>query len=920
MNGRSAEEYYYTHGKNLNPEVMEAKARASTEIDNLLDASVYDGHDDDGRDGHVHNNYPGGFDYYKTIFKSGNQYYEATISIGKTRFGDKFHSVSDIKNITQDTMDSYGENPKFHFLRDTSMENVSQGENSVKPLATDSDGNALATELPGGTISADTTRYSLSSWTDKEVKTVRKNLLKNGFTATEADKWISDVNSIAAIIAADKDRLDFLPDPDQKFKKPNGDVYKWTLDASTLCAKRLLYQGTFNAIQKALPNTPLRPGDLIELANMMHEMGYRTPCGICYVESRRRHLGNFTEEFLAGYNGEYKSTYAELTSTDGLAKLKKEHRQAYDDYIAAMNGKGVASPKVVQLRTDYRGDVRNLTKDSIAYLNSIGGLRIQSFSDFETPHLMDMMQAVIDMAAVKLKSQAYTKVPNFAWVFGDTGIKINLSLMGEGTGVDADGNLIFSNTEGMDFDEAMKLRNRYSKNVGAILVGMNDEHIIAAMGDSRIDFIIPFHRSGWSADELSRMKTLESYTDYQDSQNELWITGKDENGKYITKSIDKKTGNLDPYGENGYWEYDKSGRENAEKYLRLCAEQKRLPKFSQFLVDDGNGSFSLPQGDDARSVKIREGYWKTLIDFKMYDNDGVGAPQEAVMPNINMAEAYRVLNDYEAPKGGNNALPVADPVVDRYVEWYKENHQDNQRYSLPEANDQRALRDSIPENKNEGFASTPMVDDIDNMGTEGNPSTESLNDNSDAVKLDAEYEDAVSRGDIQKATDMLMDKLRKTNGVIPFMAPEWDSGQHRETAKLLKRKDPEAIATAAEAMSKQVPDNAVLVPMPGHDGIVKEDDWVMALTNAIAERTGRPVVVALEGAEHESRQKAKSRGERGASQEELGFRKVAEIPEGTIPIFIDNVVGKGVTADAAREAMGGGILHWRTPRRSALQE
>ena len=412
----------------------------------------------------------------------------------------------------------------------------------------------------------------------------------------------------------------------------------------------------------------------------MHEMGYQTPCGICYVESRRRHLGNFTEEFLASYEGEYKPTYAELTSTKGLADLKENHRQAYDDYIAAMNGKGVASPKVVQLRTDYRGDVRSLNKDSVKNLNEIGGLRIQSFSDFEIPHLLDMMQAVMDMAAVDLKSQAYTKVPAFAWVFGDTGIKINLSLMGEGKGVDENGNLLFSDTEGMKFDEAMKIRDRYSKNVGTILVGMNDEHIIAAMGDSRIDFIIPFHKSGWSNEELARMKTLENYSDYQNDQNEYWITGVDKNGNYITKSIDKKTGNLDPYGENGYWDYRKNGQANAEKYLELCKQQKRMPKFSQFLVDNGDGSFSLPQGTDKRSTAIREGYWKTLIDFKMYDNNGKGAPQQAVVPKVNMDEAMRVMDEYTPPEGGNNALPVAQPVVDRYVEKYMKDHP-QQRYS-----------------------------------------------------------------------------------------------------------------------------------------------------------------------------------------------------------------------------------------------
>lgn len=208
---------------------------------------------------------------------------------------------------------------------------------------------------------------------------------------------------------------------------------------------------------------------------------------------------------------------------------------------------------------------------------------------------------------------------------------------------------------------------------------------------------------------------------------------------------------------------------------------------------------------------------------------------------------------------------------------------------------------------NEGASGSSMVDAIDNMEQAVTPSVQSINDIDDTVKKDREYEAAVERGDIERATEMLMDKLRSTKGVIPFMAMEWDAGENRKIAKALKTGDPEAIATAAEKMSRHVPENAVLIPMPGRSGKLTNDSWTVKLANAIGEKTGRPVVIALEGKEHESRQEAKHRGEKGVGREDLGFRQVAEIPEGTFPIFIDNVVGSGVTADAAREAMGGGI-------------
>ena len=130
-------------------------------------------------------------------------------------------------------------------------------------------------------------------------------------------------------------------------------------------------------------------------------------------------------------------------------------------------------------------------------------------------------------------------------------------------------------------------------------------------------------------EELNKMSVLNSYSDYTDTQNEKKIVGKDKKGGYKTESLEKsKQVNFQPVGENGYWDFSKSGKENAEEYLRMCSEDGRLPKFSQFLVDNGDGSFSLPKGTDKRSTTIREGYWKTLIDFKMYENDSYGRTKE----------------------------------------------------------------------------------------------------------------------------------------------------------------------------------------------------------------------------------------------------------------------------------------------------
>ena len=575
-------------------------------------------------------------------------------------------------------------------------------------IAESDDGEPLATELRGGTVAVSPdAKYSLSSFNPEERRKVREALLKaedeNGnkrFTEEQVDKYLTDAMGLASMIAADRVRLDFeVSDPEKSMVKSNSD-YGASIDASTLCAKRLVYQGTFDAIQHALPNTPLMPEDLIRLSDMMREMGYETPCGICYVESRRRNLDKYIAEWLKDYKGEYVPTIAEVSTTDGLEEIRKNHRQTYDDFMAAMNSHGKQNnPKPVQLRTEYKGEIRDLSDKSREKFINHGGIRLQSFSDFETPHLLDMVQVVMDIASKGLTSQAYTKVPNFAWVFGDTGIKINLSLIGKGEGVDENGNLIFDDVEGMPFEEAMKLRDRYSKNVGTILVGINDKQILAAMADPRIDYIIPFHSSGWTKDDMRLMHTLENYKDYQNYQTEKDL----DTGAKTTKN---KGNNIAPVGEkdeygNGYWDFNKSGKENAETYLDLCYKNRLVPVFSQFLDKDENGHYHLkPDGST-------DGYWKMLVDFKMYENGGdgsnggevKGAPQLAVTPDINMNEARRVLDDYRlyrkqpgentepAVMKDNNSLPVAKTVVDQFVKEYKANHpldENRTKYSLPE--------------------------------------------------------------------------------------------------------------------------------------------------------------------------------------------------------------------------------------------
>ena len=540
---------------------------------------------------------------------------------------------------------------------DASIENVN--------VAVANDGSAYRT-------------YSLKTWNESEYATEKKKAAEElaeaiGVTKRTATEYINNINSVAAIIAEDKERLDYKASPYGSAWKSNAE-YGGSIDMSTLCPKRRMYTGTVAEIQKAMPNTALTAEDYVSIRSMMMEKGYEVACGFCYVESSRKDIGKYTGEFLEQYKKDHPEsnyTQVDFNTPEGLEKVQESDKGAYDKYLEFMNRLAQRKPKLFENRTEYRHEILDAfkRKETIEKKNKNGGVRLQSFSDFETPHLIDMMQVIIDMTRVGLGGQAYTKMPNFAWALGDTGLKINLSLVGN---VDEKGNLTFDDVEGMPIDEAMKLRKRYSKNVGTILVGVSDEHILAAMKDDRIDFIIPFHRSQWNKSLYSALG-IDGYKDYTKLQNESYIEERrNKNGKKMRPS------NFMP---NEYWDYSKTGKQNAERYLEMCAEDGRIPKFSNFLKYNEDGTWSLKEDGST------DGYWKLLGDFKMYDNEGKGSPQKPVKPKFNMDECERILNEYE---GGHQSFPVAKDVVREFLEERKDKKfmiKEDIRYQMEDASE-----------------------------------------------------------------------------------------------------------------------------------------------------------------------------------------------------------------------------------------
>ena len=122
----------------------------------------------------------------------------------------------------------------------------------------------------------------------------------------------------------------------------------------------------------------------------------------------------------------------------------------------------------------------------------------------------------------------------------------------------------------------------------------------------------------------------------------------------------------------------------------------------------------------------------------------------------------------------------------------------------------------------------------------------------------------------------------------------------------LKENDPQAITYCARQLVKMLPENAVVVPIPGHHGFALQ---TLYLARAINEQSGGiiPVANVLKGNSRMSNYQAKKEGYL-LPAEELGFRQVAPLPKGKVPYLLDNVVDIGTTAKAAINALGGGIV------------
>lgn len=458
--------------------------------------------------------------------------------------------------------------------------------------------------------------------------------------------------------------------------------------------------------------------DFVTINNVLSEQGFLTACKMCYVETKRYRNGEYATkvanefneildaaniqngvpdekamlakaEEIAARDGSSFTTVKgwvdiimadpskvrkldpqEIMYSDGMEKLKAENPALHNKVT---HRSGSASPKAMEGEAPYNSEMfgKNLpdpmstdasvqsqldpTRWSTDRAFQIGGVRLQSFSDYRANMFFDYCQMFADIAARRLPVHSYTKVEDFVRLFGQTGAKINMSVIPRvditpedrayfdtlsdkkkktderylaakaRAGLDANGEPIWAD-ESFPYDIALEIQKdpRYSNNCGTTAIGFSDAHIWKMLSDPNIRMIIPYHKSGINPG-VARGENIDLANDYTYSQNptkakeakldsETWP-------EYYSR-ITQKT----QYGtkEEGYTGIDfyetlydtEDPVETSMLYVEACQKDGIIPKFPQFVY--------MPDGS------FNPNYYKLLVDFTVFNESGAFAPQQVV--------------------------------------------------------------------------------------------------------------------------------------------------------------------------------------------------------------------------------------------------------------------------------------------------
>ena len=535
----------------------------------------------------------------------------------------------------------------------------------------------ITVDTNSGSAVMNSVRYAPK--TQAEIDKVAKALSESlGVSIEKAKSWVKSETSLASIILDPSNAmfLDYEADNRYEAIKKNAEYPQGTVDFSNLCKKRREFTALLDKLQKEHPNRIITAAEMEKIRQVLIEENVEVACGLCYVEERRQLLGEIAQGFIDGYKSgtlkesiakeldgkdNYVPTIYDLITYDGYRALTTEHPAIAKAFQKFNNARGMQAGRLIEGIAEYKRDILKWSQKKVDFVNSVGGLRVFSFSDFEATHLIDLVQVIQDCAVKGVMIQAYTKVPAFANAVKDTNMKVNRSFIAKGIGIKYESGrmvLDLDPVEGININDKDFFDSTNSESVGNVLVGMSDEQIRLAMKTAFVDYIIPFH-TGLKGDIL-KAKKIDHWDNYKNFQ-----TDKEFHKEKVTYN---KDGSIKSDGWvvaekqiNIYVDViqvaEAEGKpitnkvDFVNKFLAVAKERGLKPRFWKFLDVDANGEYVYT-----------EGYHKFLVDFKLFDQQGNIIPQKPVVPVFDDALNARILNDYVA---GKNAPVSRDKVYDR---------------------------------------------------------------------------------------------------------------------------------------------------------------------------------------------------------------------------------------------------------------
>ena len=681
---------------------------------------------------------------------------------------------------------------------------------------------------------ADGTLYSVGySTADANLANVdREQLINDIVTASKgvitdekARQFVEDEEVMAMSI---KDTaLDFEAEPGEEAIKKNTDYPQGTIDLTNNCTKRRAITYMTNRLQEELPDDLFTADDYADIRLIMMDDGRVVACGLCFVEDRRKQLGEIAQTFRDewansedGYLWRTNSSgnrvkvsigkdlakrygvksglvtvndlnmqQVNFGSSDSWHKFQKEHPYEAAAFEAFNNARGQNAGRLLVPRAEYKREILSWSPEKVQSVNDLGGLRIFSFSDFESIHMLDIIQIIEDCAARGVMIQGYTKQPNFAKLVRNTGIKLNRSLIPYGaTGLKTvNGRLVLAmNTaEGMDITSKDFIDETDNPNVGNNITGINDKQIHVAMTDDFIHYIIPFHTG--KSNEANLRLGVGKWDNYKDYQTDKSLSAED------TKRLALRTSELKAQGMDDTEAYKRAMKELKikptagkminiytevlsdptvnnvvafqNKFFEVCYEKGITPRFSQFLDTDANGKFVYTPG-----------YEKMLVDFKLFDRDGNLLKQEVVKPDFERSFMQQIIDDdlkktEEELQGADYPQELYDKVLN-YIRVKHGYEGDYQAYEeLKEKIDKNVTNLNSDNESVQGYALSPSVM---NSLMELNVQRPGINDRYSQFpaamyslsdeELDQQYFDAINRNDMDEA-QRLRDEHAREGGV-----------------------------------------------------------------------------------------------------------------------------------------------------------